>query len=238
MKFLESLGVNCLYDKNNFTNNIYTDKFTIFYKTDKSTLITHKDLNIMEELLTSDKRFTVINLQIKLKLYFHTNFLIYDKKINTLERYDPHGYLYYNQNNYKELDKKLNELCKNNYIIYDYNNSLTNIQIVGIQQVNDIVYSKYCLLYCVLYVMFKINNPSYNKDKLNKNILKYLGQYPNTLYQLSFYILSKTKNIIFKKYKIPEYKYYSNDLTEDEYKQIYKYLFDLEFKNDLKKIKM
>lgn len=235
MKFLESLGVNCLYDTNNFTNNILTDKFTIFFKTYKSTLLFNND--IIEELLTSSSRFTVINLQIELRLYAHTNFLIFDKKTNTLERYDPHGYLYYNQNNYKDLDEKLNEICIKNYIKYDYNNSLTNIQIVGIQKVNDIVYSKYCLLYCVLYVMFKINNPV-NKDKLNKKIVKYLGQYPNTLYQLSYYILSKTKDIIFKKYKIPEYKYYSSDLTEDEYKQIYSYLFNLEFKNDLKKIKI
>ena len=238
MKFLESLGVNCLYDTNNFTNNILTDKYTLFYKTYESLLFFNNFTNIIEELLTSDKRFTIINLQIELKLYFHTNFLIYDKKINTLERYDPHGYLYYNQNNYKELDEILNKICKQNNIIYDYNNSLTNIQIVGIQKVDDVVYSKYCLLYCVLYVMFKINNPSKNKDKLNKKIIKYLNQYPNTLYQLSYYILSKTTDVIFKKYKIPEYKYYSSDLTEDEYKYIYKYLFDLDFKNDLKKIKI
>lgn len=237
MKFLESLGVNCLYDKNNFTNNIYTDKYTIFYKTYKSLLL-NNNIEIIEELLTSDTRYTIINLQIELKFYAHTNFLIYDKEKNILERYDPHGYLYYNQNNYKELDEELNKWCKQNYIKYEYNNSLTNIQIVGIQQVNDVVYSKYCLLYCVLYVMFKINNTSLSKDKLNKKILKYLGQFPNTLYQLSYYILSKTKDVIFKKYNIPEYKYYSSDLTEDEYKQIYKYLFDLEFKNDLKKIKM
>lgn len=240
MKFLESLGINCLYDKNNFTNNIISDKYTIRYNTDKSLLFFNNfaNINIIEELLTSDKRFTIINLQIELRLYFHTNFLIYDKKTNTLERYDPHGYLYYNQNNYKELDKQLNKWCVHNHIKYDYNNSLTNIQIVGIQKVNDVVYSKYCLLYCVLYVMFKINNPSKNKDKLNKKIIKYLSQYPNTLYQLSYYILSKTKDVIFKKYNIPEYKYYSSDLTEYEYKQIYKYLFDLKFKNDLKKIKI
>ena len=238
IKFLESLGVNCLYDKNNFTNDMRTDKYTIIYRAYESILINQNYSDVMEELLTSDKRFTVINLQIKLKLYFHTNFLIYDKKTNTLERYDPHGYLYYNQNNYKELDEQLNKWCEQNYIKYDYNNSLTNIQIVGIQKVNDVIYSKYCLLYCVLYVMFKINNPLKNKDKLNKKIIKYLGQYPNTLYQLSYYILSKTKDVIFKKYNIPEYKYYSSDITEDEYKQIYKYLFDLEFKNDLKKIKI
>jgi len=237
MKFLESLGINCLYDKNNFTNNIYTDKYIIFYKTYKSLLL-NNNIEIIEELLTSDTRYTIINLQIELKFYAHTNFLIYDKENNILERYDPHGYLYYNQNNYKELDEELNKWCKQNYIKYEYNNSLTNIQIVGIQKVNDVIYSKYCLLYCVLYVMFKINNTSLSKDKLNKKILKYLGQFPNTLYQLSYYILSKTKDVIFKKYNIPEYKYYSSDLTEDEYKQIYKYLFDLEFKNDLKKIKM
>ncbi len=235
MKYLESYDINCLYDNKNYSNNIYNDKYIIIYFQNNLDNI-NEDI-IIDKLFKSNKQYSIINLQIFIVNTFHSNFLFYNKNNNTIMRIDPLNY--FNNKIYnKNIDNYLYNIFKKHNISYILPKETLKSQYMGIQITADfyIMQNEFCLFYCVLFVLFKINNLDLSYNKLIKTITTYDNEYPNFKYRLNHYILTVTRDYVFNKLNYDITKYYSDELTNEEYINIYKELFSLTIKNDLKLI--
>lgn len=238
MKFLESYDINCIYDNNNYTNSLFYDNYIYIYYNINNVDNIENINKIIDKLLESNKKYTIINLQISIRYakFFHSNFLLYKKQTNTIIRIDPIN-IFYNKMFHTKIDNDLYNLFKSYNITYKKQIENKKTQYIGIQNKNDYsIDNDNCLLYCVLFIVFKMNNLDYTYDKLIKLLSLFNTKYPNLKYKLHNYILLKTRDYIFNKFNYSISDYNADNLSYNDYVKIYTELFNLKFINDLKLI--
>lgn len=127
-------------------------------------------------------RFVIIPLGIELKIGNHSNYIVYDKKINEIERFEPVGDNTPYNFDYlpKLLDNKLEKLFSNILNSVKYVKPSDFLPKAGFQQFssNDINRSKigdpdgFCALWSVWYVDYRITYADVDRQKLVKKMIK------------------------------------------------------------------
>lgn len=144
--------------------------------------------NLIEEINTfkadKNKNFYVIPIGIELGDKAHANILIYDKKNNSLERFEPHGNTYPRNFNYfpNKLDNLLKNFFSNIFMKLNYINIKEILPKIGFQTLELLEHSKnkqlgdpggFCAVWCIWYVFNRIKfNDIDNKKLVNKLIQK------------------------------------------------------------------
>lgn len=200
--FIPEKCLDCIMKLNNY--NLYRTKYgqilhdilevyiESFFEIAPSIIIWHSkyvnyhnpDLHIyIKKLLDSNNiRFVIIKLTIiTLKNMNHANIILYDKKNNTVERFEPYGSLNYYIKDIEYLDQYLYEIFRNciNYdIIYksphDYMKKV-KFQLISSesepenQKIGDP--NGYCLAWCYWFLELKFKNPNYDTEELIKDTL-------------------------------------------------------------------
>ena len=166
--FIENQDLKNYYinDKNKFITDEDFINFEIIWDKNKIFYPNNLDLTI-EKFKKSDKQYFIFPIGIELANGSHANVLIYDRKINEIERFEPNGSSYpYNFNyNPKLLDQylkeKFTEVFKDCKYIYpkDY------LPKIGFQLLEDHNKNKkigdpggFCAVWCVWYCYMRIKN--------------------------------------------------------------------------------
>jgi ankyrin repeat protein len=166
------------YYKKNENRQTHTTEFTnieiiwvnqnIFYPT-----ILDESINKFKK---SKKRFLIIPLGIELSIGSHANILIYDKKLNEIERFEPNGGSYPFTFNYNPqlLDQILIEKFVNIFEKVKYFKPVDFIPKIGFQYLES--YSKkthkigdpggFCGAWCAWYADIRLKYPDINRKKL------------------------------------------------------------------------
>ena len=167
------------------------------------------------------KRFMLISLIIIQKDTNHQNFIIYDKQKNSIERFDPYGFI--NNENTLDLDKFLDKLFKKIIKNIKYISPKEFMNRIGFQNISEFE-NKYenikigdpngfCVAWCFWYLEMKLNNPDLDNIKLinksikniintNKSFTEYIRDYANDLFNIIekiFLQIKLTKNTIYNK---------------------------------------
>jgi len=143
--------------------------------------------NLIEQFKKSNKRILVIPIGIELSNGAHTNILIYDKKTNIVERFEPNGYsapskFYYND---VLLDELLFNVFKLHFNDIIYNKPKDYLPKIGFQSYENVEHfqnkkigdpSGFCACWCFWYAFYKImyiDIPSKKIVKILLNNIKY-----------------------------------------------------------------
>lgn len=194
--------------------------FEIVWKDYQLFMIENFDNNFMN----SKTRFIIIPLGIEIKENGHANYLIYDKEINEIERFEPHGGRAPFRFDYKPklLDDKLEEYFKmlNNIT---YIRPEKYIPKIGFQIMDTNEFNKdkigdplgFCALWSIWFVDYRLSYPSISRKKLVKilfsNIKIKLLSYKNMIRNYSRNII-KLRDDILKKVNMD-----INDWMNDNY---------------------
>ena len=156
--------------------------------------------------------FIIINYE----NYNHINILIFNNPIKLCYRFDPYGKLYnddYNINNLNNILYKYCQKIKYNYLYYD--------NVIGVQQyekknklyINDL--NGYCLVWCILFAEYYINNKTLSLNYFIDNFNKLFNneEYYNIKLKEKQNELSKIRDIILTTLNISINDYY-NDITD------------------------
>ena len=165
-----------------FSNNVEINKFY----SDNNIYITEKDFTNIEILWinlkiffptylpkeikkfkNSDKRFFIIPIGITLPQGSHANILIYDKKINEVERFEPHGSKYPYKYNYNPniLDDILEDKFLDFFDNVKYIRPNDYLPSFGFQYLEDYTTYKthhigdpngFCAIWCTWYVNMRM----------------------------------------------------------------------------------
>lgn len=130
------------------------------------------------------KRFIIIPLGIELDEGSHANYLIYDKHLKQLERFEPYGSsMPFNFDyNSKALDHMLEKRFKEITHDFDYIKPTSYIPKIGFQYL-DIIESKtekigdpegFCALWSIWYTDYRITYADIKRKKLIDQMLKYI----------------------------------------------------------------
>jgi len=203
---------------NNKNNNMFPENAKIYYdnlkNSDKVRFITTK-----LTLITDDN-------------VSHANILIYDKKNNILERFEPYGYYIMLDND--ALDDKIYEYFKyiyNKNITYvkpkDYLNkikfqTLSNDMNINVKKFND-PYG-YCLAWTLWYLEMRLLNPEVSSQNIvtesYKNIISEYGNTQNALIDFirdfSHTLDNAKNNFLLKEIKINKNNLYDVSLSSNE----------------------
>lgn len=143
----------------------------------------------------------------------HANYLIYDKKLGEIERYEPHGATVYEYNNWYDiymLDLALRNLFEENYNI-KYISPLDFCPRKGFQsleakegrQIGDP--SGFCAAWSLYWVHLRLENPDISREELMKkgidHIIKENKDFKRFIRNYSEFIVDR-KNEFFKKLPI------------------------------------
>ena len=148
----------------------------------------------------SNKRFSILGIIIKTKQGFHANFLLYDKNVNEIERFEPHG-------KGELTGKEINQAFKNLFAKFGikYISQIDFCPVLG-PQFFDEVYGKklktdpggFCQAWSTYWISLRLANPDISReilmDKLMKSIK--LGDFKNFIRNFSFYILQERDEIL------------------------------------------
>ncbi len=197
--------------------------------------------NSVKKLLKSDKRFIVIKLSlIPNPSSTHANLLIYDKKTNVLERFEPYGaHSLLDDENLNKFLEKIGKQVFSKTLTYkspQHFLSETKFQIVSSDSdpENKIHGDPmgYCLAWCFWYLEIRMNNPDVDSVKLTQNAFDKLGDGGNLLEYIRkySYTLDKMKNEFLEKCNIKSDRYYAVQFTDTEYDDILRNI-----NNELKK---
>ena len=191
----------------------------------------------------ADKRFVLVSLIIITKETNHQNILIYDKKTNNIERFEPYGYI--NNKNSIDLDSFLEKIFKNIDKKINYISPKIFMNRMGFQNIseNEDKFENtkisdpngFCIAWSLWYVEMRLLNPDKNNIdlitnsinkiiNLDKNFTEYIRDYANKLFEEIIKYFTKIK---FEK------KYYYNKLFN---KKILEYLNIKIIKPELDKI--
>ena len=133
----------------------------------------------------SNDRFLIIPLGIELSLGSHANILIYDKKLNEIERFEPHGSIYPYAFNYNP------DLLDN--LLYNYFNSFFDKIIykkpsdflpkLGFQYLENYTKTQkigdpggFCASWCTWYVSIRLTYPDVDRIKIINKIIRKIRQ--------------------------------------------------------------
>lgn len=155
--------------------------------------IQEKDFNEIKQEINNDKRFLIFALSFFIGNMSHQNMLIYDKKLNQVELFDPEGgriqWIIK-----KEKDQEIKEFYRQQYIQYfvAINKFLEKIGLTnykffkpisfmrsGLQNLEIIMCSKekfkinswgFCVVWSFMYTEVRLSHPNIPRDKIVKEI--------------------------------------------------------------------
>ena len=182
--------------------------------------------------LNSKTQFILISLIIITKETNHQNFLLYNKKTNILERFEPYGYI--NNKHSKDLDIFLEKLFKkiNKKIKYispkifmnriGFQNISENESKFNNKQISDP--SGFCVAWCIWYIEMKLQNPDIDTiDLINTSVKKIISRKKSFTEYIRDYgnkIIIEILNY-FKKIKLNK-KYYYSQLYDNKVMELIK----------------
>jgi ankyrin repeat protein len=194
-KFYESIGIDYTYDFFNF--EIIWSFQKLFFPNSLSTIVNN--------FLKSKHRFLIIPLGIEINIGSHANILIYDKKFNEIERFEPNGnnisnnYFYYNYNLLDILlENKFIDIIPNCKYIRP-NDFLPNI---GFQQFESLLKKKhfkigdpggFCATWSIWYADMRIK---YSDIPRNILVLNLISKFREKNISFKNFIRNYTSNII------------------------------------------
>ena len=223
---------------------IYTDNFyelspyLIIWKSSTQKYINpNLKIYLKKLLFNKDIRFIILKLTLVTETGTHANVLVYDKKTNIFERFEPYGVVPYLESD--KLDDFLATWGKNvfNSKYLSPKDIFKNIGNIGFQTIsNDTQQSVkklgdpagYCLAWTFWYLEMKINNPDTPTNKLlensMKNILDNKDSDRNQLF-IGFIRdyasnLDKLKNNFMINAGVNKNNMYNLVLTEDDHKRV------------------
>ena len=140
--------------------------------------------DLFKKCMNRGKKYVIIPLAIELLNGAHGNYLIYDKKTNEIERFEPNGSGYPKGFNYNGdlldsiLEKKITEFDKN----IKYIKPKDYLPKIGFQLLDSIEIGKdkigdpggFCALWSLWYADMKLTYSMYNRKKLVKYLIKYI----------------------------------------------------------------
>jgi ankyrin repeat protein len=233
------------YDLENFDNltcNFYNKNDLKIYNTFECYLETYfitwynpflyanpKIENIFNNSINDkSKRFIIIYLSLLDPKIFnkHANVLIYDKKTNEVERFDPYGLNLSVPFNFADLDKRIKQYFLKIDKNIKYISPKEYLNEVGLQRLDieeDKIFigdpSGFCVSWCIWYSNLRINNPTINRLKIIRYIIEIFSQqqlkYKNMIRNFS-YNITKIRDEIFNDLNINLNDYYNEEI--DEYK--------------------
>lgn len=140
--------------------------------------------NFSKCIANNNKRFIIIPLGIELQEGSHANYLIYDKKLREIERFEPHGssnppgFNYHPDKLDTVLEKKIMDIDKN----ITYISPLSYLPKIGFQIFDVIEKNKkkigdpggFCALWSIWYVDLRLTYPDMNRRKLVSDMIPYI----------------------------------------------------------------
>ena len=167
---------------------------------------------IIEKFIKSkDYNFFIIPIGIEIENGAHANILIYDKKNNTLERFEPNGsdeppnFNY----NFKLLDTLLNNYFKKYFKTMTYLTPKMFLPKIGFQAFENIENSKnkkigdpggFCAAWCLFYVTNRLKYNSIPSNQLVKQLITHIKynnlSFKNIIRNFSKYINDYRDNIL------------------------------------------
>lgn len=239
-KELKNLNNNNIINRINYLITLYNDfayklKYMEIIYFDKKLFWYSGELKKAILLNYKKKRFMLISLVLILNNTNHQNFIIYDNKKNTFERFDPHGYI----NN--EHSEKLDKFLKNFFVKIIkksiYISPKVYMNRIGFQNTseNESEFNElklgdpggFCLAWCFWYLEMKLINPDVNNISLinksfkliinsKKSFTEYIRDYANNLVQ---YIIDSFDRVKIDK-KLIYNKLISKNIMNKVYKEI------------------
>ena len=155
-------------------NKIGQDFYNLEIIWDKQKLIF--PTNFKSLLLNLKKRFFIIPIGIEIDIGYHSNILIYDSKLNIVERFEPNGssspYGYYY--NSSKLDMLIKYKLKKYINNFNYIGPKDYLPKIGLQIYENIEQKKkkigdpggYCSSWSLWYASMKLKYPSFSYKKL------------------------------------------------------------------------
>ena len=173
--FYKSMGVS-ISSRCEFMN------FEIVWVYNKLYLTDSFYVNFKKCIQSKDKRFIIIPVGIEMKEGSHANYLIFDKKLNQIERFEPHGSsepIGFNYNS-KLLDQILENRIKDVDANIEYISPEKFLPKIGFQML-DIIEKKnkkigdpggFCALWAIWYVDMRITYKDIPRKKLVNKMIK------------------------------------------------------------------
>lgn len=138
--------------------------------------------DMMNRCRKTDKRFVIIPLGIELNSGSHSNYILYDKQSNEIERFEPHGGTHPIGFNYNQdmLDKILEEYFKGIADNIQYIRPSQYIPKIGFQLMESQEYKKkrigdpggFCALWSIWYCDQRLTYPHIKREKIILQILE------------------------------------------------------------------
>lgn len=138
---------------------------------------------LITNFMSSEMRFLIIPIGIELTNGSHSNILIYDKKMNTMERFEPNGSNVPPNYNYNEvqLDKTLYNYFKRHFNSLKYLTPKHFLPKIGFQAYEQVEHYKtrklgdpggFCAAWCLWYAKQRLKYPDIPSDKLVHILIK------------------------------------------------------------------
>lgn len=170
------IGMIFLLKKHDNASTIYIIKELLW--TNNNIVLPNNFSVLFDKCLNNNKIFIIIPLGIILDIGSHSNYIIFDKRDMTFERFEPHGSSFPVGFNYNPdvLDKSLHQLFKKfNYVPPHKYLPRIGFQILDTLE-NDRKYigdpGGFCALWSIWYTDYRLTYYNVNRNKLVKLIIK------------------------------------------------------------------
>lgn len=189
----------------------------------------HNYNEIFNRCVKSDTRFIIIPLGIELSNGSHSNYLLYDKSIKEIERFEPHGGTTPVGFNYNSelLDSILTRYFKNIDKDIKYISPIEYIPKIGFQIMESYETEKtrigdpkgFCALWCIWYVEHRVTYYDLDRKTLIKELFKTIStdsiSYKNMIRNYSRNIIQQ-RDIILKEIDIDINDWLNNNYTNNQ----------------------
>lgn len=189
--------------------------------------------NFAKCLKNTNVQFIIVPIGIELKEGSHANYLLYDKSINEIERFEPHGFNIPVGFNYDPnlLDDILELRIKEIDSTIKYIRPKDYLPKVGFQQLDIYENNKkrigdpggFCALWTIWYIDMRISNIKFSRDVLVKNMIQTIKaqniSFKNLIRNYSKDILEIRDNIL-SKASMDINDWLNDNYTSDQYQII------------------
>ena len=237
---LENTNLENYYMKNGIRKGLFGDflNFEIIWSFQKLFYPTNLKDILISFIKNESKRYLIIPIGIELSNGAHANIILYDKMLNTIERYEPYGKDWPSGFNYNpiNLDHNLKNLFNNllntnnpNMINFTYHEPSSYEQKIGLQTLDINEYNRgksigdpggFCAAWSLWYTEMRIVNHNINRNELIPKLIHYIRN--KKIYFRSI-IRSYTKHItdirddILSKVKLDINKWLNDNYSEEQW---------------------
>uniref|UniRef100_A0A6C0H7M7 Ankyrin repeat protein n=1 Tax=viral metagenome TaxID=1070528 RepID=A0A6C0H7M7_9ZZZZ len=192
------------YQYNLYENNIFP--WLIIYKSEYNYYINSYLNNIINSIIKNNTYdYILLFLSINYDNLLHANIIIYDIKLNTIERFEPYG------NNTNYIDTIMDDILEEELTWntgFKYIRPKEYLPVAGFQTISDENnnnyikpgdYGGFCLVWCIWYIETKLINKNIHSkifieklinrlNKLNINFVEYIRNYSDKInnYRMKF----------------------------------------------------